>query len=90
MRTDQDGIWDSVDACDTHVPAATLSLAPTLTSGRLRRGYEGDDDGDGICDDLTRAGRLDECGVCIAGQPKCRSITILYDSVRSADRRGCV
>ncbi|MDA0940258.1 MAG: fibrobacter succinogenes major paralogous domain-containing protein [Bacteroidetes bacterium] len=88
--TDQDGIWDSVDAC-VDTGACNYSAEPTEPCayidvlGICGGGCEGDGDGDGICDDVdTCVGDLDECGVCNGPGPieiVIESITILYDSV---------
>ena len=70
VDTDQDGIWDSVDACvDTdacnYAADPTESCAYIDVLGICGGGCEGDGDGDGICDDIdTCVGDLDECGVC--------------------------
>jgi uncharacterized protein (TIGR02145 family) len=88
--TDQDGIWDSVDACvDTgacnYAASPTEACAYIDVLGICGGGCEGDGDGDGICDDVdTCVGDLDECGVCNGPGPTeivIESITILYDSV---------
>ncbi|MDA0939542.1 MAG: fibrobacter succinogenes major paralogous domain-containing protein [Bacteroidetes bacterium] len=88
--TDQDGIWDSVDACvDTgacnYAADPTESCAYIDVLGICGGGCEGDGDGDGVCDDVdTCVGDLDECGVCNGPGPTeivIESITILYDSV---------
>ena len=87
---DQDGIWDSVDAC-VDVSACNYAADPTEPCayidvlGICGGGCEGDGDGDGICDDVdTCVGDLDECGVCNGPGPTeivIEDITILYDSV---------
>ena len=88
--TDDDGIWDSQDACidlaacnyadNPSEPCAYLDVL-----GACGGGCEGDGDGDGICDDVdTCVGELDECGVCNGPGPTevvIEDITILYDSV---------
>ena len=88
--TDQDGIWDSVDAClDTgacnYAASPTEACAYIDVLGICGGGCEGDGDGDGICDDVdTCVGDLDECGVCNGPGPTeivIEDITILYDSV---------
>ena len=88
--TDQDGIWDSVDACvDTgacnYAAEPTESCAYIDVLGICGGGCEGDGDGDGICDDVdTCVGVLDECGVCNGPGPTeivIEDISILYDSV---------
>jgi uncharacterized protein (TIGR02145 family) len=88
--TDQDGIWDSVDACvDTgacnYAADPTESCAYIDVLGICGGGCEGDGDGDGICDDVdTCVGDLDECGVCNGPGPTeivIEDINILYDSV---------
>jgi uncharacterized protein (TIGR02145 family) len=88
--TDQDGIWDSVDACvDTgacnYAANPTESCAYIDVLGICGGGCEWDGDGDGICDDVdTCVGDLDECGVCNGPGPTeivIENITILYDSV---------
>ncbi|MGB1480766.1 MAG: fibrobacter succinogenes major paralogous domain-containing protein [Flavobacteriales bacterium] len=88
--SDQDGIWDSVDAC-VDTSACNYASDPTEPCayidvlGICGGGCEGDGDGDGICDDVdTCAGDLDECGVCNGPGPTeivIEDITILYDSV---------
>ena len=92
--TDQDGIWDSVDACvDTgacnYAADPTESCAYIDVLGICGGGCEGDGDGDGICDDVdTCVGDLDECGVCNGPGPTeivIEDITILYDSVYAAN-----
>ena len=55
--TDQDGIWDSVDAClDTgacnYAASPTEACAYIDVLGVCGGGCEGDIDGDGICDDV--------------------------------------
>ncbi|MDA0940177.1 MAG: fibrobacter succinogenes major paralogous domain-containing protein [Bacteroidetes bacterium] len=87
---DQDGIWDSVDAC-VDTGACNFAASPTESCayidvlGICGGGCEGDGDGDGICDDVdTCVGDLDECGVCNGPGPTeivIEDITILYDSV---------
>ncbi|MDA0940910.1 MAG: fibrobacter succinogenes major paralogous domain-containing protein [Bacteroidetes bacterium] len=88
--SDQDGTWDSVDACvDTgacnYAANPTEACAYIDVLGICGGGCEGDIDGDGICDDVdTCVGDLDECGVCNGPGPTeivIESITILYDSV---------
>jgi uncharacterized protein (TIGR02145 family) len=88
--TDDDGIWDSQDACidleacnyanDPSEPCAYLDVL-----GACGGGCEGDGDGDGICDDEDDCvGVVDECGVCNGPGPTevvIEGITILYDSV---------
>ena len=87
---DQDGIWDSVDACvDTgscnYAANPTEPCAYIDVLGICGGGCDGDGDGDGICDDVdTCVGQLDECGVCNGPGPTeivIDAITILYDSV---------
>ena len=88
--TDQDGIWDSVDAC-VDTGACNYAADPTEPCayidvlGICGGGCEGDGDGDGICDDVdTCVGDLDECGVCNGPGPTeivIEDISILYDSV---------
>lgn len=87
---DQDGVWDSVDDClDTS--ACNYTVNPTENCayidvlGVCGGGCNGDEDGDGICDDVDPCfGQLDECGICNGPGPSAisiESITILYDSV---------
>ena len=87
---DQDGIWDSVDACvDTgscnYAANPTEPCAYIDVLGICGGDCDGDGDGDGICDDVdTCVGQLDECGVCNGPGPTeivIDAITILYDSV---------
>ena len=67
VDSDQDGIWDSVDACvDTdacnYAADPTESCAYIDVLGDCGGGCEGDGDGDGICDDEDDCvGVLDEC-----------------------------
>jgi len=91
---DQDGIWDSVDACvDTgscnYATNPTEPCAYIDVLGICGGGCVGDGDGDGICDDVdTCMGDLDECGVCNGPGPTeivIEDITILYDSVYAAN-----
>ena len=87
---DDDGIWDSQDAC-TDLEACNYANEPSEPCayldvlGECGGGCEGDGDGDGICDDVDDCvGVVDECGVCNGPGPTevvIEDITILYDSV---------
>ena len=90
VDSDQDGIWDSVDACvDTdacnYAADPTESCAYSDVLGICGGGCEGDGDEDGICDDVdTCVGELDECGVCNGPGPTeivIDQIITTYDSV---------
>ena len=87
---DLDGVWDSGDDCvDTNAcnyandPSEPCAYIDVL--GVCGGGCEGDEDNDGICDDIdTCIGVEDECGVCNGPGPTevvIDDITILYDSV---------
>ena len=87
---DLDGVWDSGDDCvDTNAcnyandPSEPCAYIDVL--GVCGGGCEGDEDNDGICDDIdTCIGVEDECGVCNGPGPTevvIEDITILFDSV---------
>jgi uncharacterized protein (TIGR02145 family) len=88
--TDDDGIWDSQDAC-IDLEACNYAVSPTEPCafidvlGECGGGCEGDGDGDGICDDEDDCvGVVDECGVCNGPGPTevvIEDIVITYDSV---------
>ena len=90
VDVDEDGVWDSEDAC-LDASACNYLASPTEPCsyldalGECGGACEGDGDGDGICDDVdTCVGELDECGVCNGTGPTevvIEDITILYDSV---------
>ena len=87
---DLDGIWDSSDVC-VDLEACNYSAEPSEPCayidvlGVCGGGCEGDEDDDGICDDVDPCiGVIDECGVCNGPGPTevvIENITILYDSV---------
>ena len=87
---DLDGVWDSGDDCvDTNAcnyandPSEPCAYIDVL--GVCGGGCEGDEDSDGICDDIdTCIGVEDECGVCNGPGPTevvIEDILITYDSV---------
>ena len=87
---DLDGVWDSGDDCvDTNAcnyandPSEPCAYIDVL--GVCGGGCEGDEDNDGICDDIdTCIGVEDECGVCNGPGPTevvIDDILITYDSV---------
>jgi hypothetical protein len=90
---DDDGIWDSQDAC---IDLSACNFASTENEpcawtdaiGVCGGSCLGDGDADGICDDVDDCvGAVDECGVCNGSGPiemVIESITILYDSVYAA------
>jgi hypothetical protein len=88
--TDDDGIWDSQDAC-IDLGACNYAASPTEPCafidvlGECGGGCEGDGDGDGICDDEDDCvGVVDECGVCNGPGPSSvliEDIVTVYDSV---------
>ena len=87
---DLDGVWDSGDDCvdtnacnyanDPSEPCAYIDVLSVCGGG-----CEGDEDNDGICDDVdTCVGDLDECGVCNGPGPTeivIDEIVVTYDSV---------
>ena len=87
---DLDGIWDSSDVC-VDLEACNYSAEPSEPCayidvlGVCGGGCEGDEDDDGICDDVDPCiGVIDECGVCNGPGPTevvIENITILYGSV---------
>jgi hypothetical protein len=91
--SDDDGIWDSLDAC-TDSSACNYAESPSVPCAWLDAiqicggDCEGDEDADGICDDEDNCvGVIDECGICNGPGPTemvIESITILYDSVYAA------
>ena len=91
--SDDDGIWDSLDAC-TDSSACNYADSPSVPCAWLDAiqicggDCEGDEDADGICDDEDVCiGIIDECGICNGPGPTemvIDSITILYDSVYAA------
>jgi uncharacterized protein (TIGR02145 family) len=87
---DLDGVWDSGDDCvDTNAcnyandPSEPCAYIDVL--GVCGGGCEGDEDADGICDDIdTCIGVEDECGVCNGPGPTeivIDQIITTYDSV---------
>ena len=90
VDVDDDGTWDSQDSC-TDLEACNYAASPSGPCvyldvlGICGGDCEGDEDSDGICDDLDDCvGVVDECGVCNGPGPTevvIEDITILYDSV---------
>ena len=88
--TDVDGVWDSADDC-VDPEACNYTANPTEPCLYIDAldvcggACEGDEDGDGICDDVdTCVGTLDECGVCNGPGPTeivIDEIITTYDSI---------
>ena len=88
--TDVDGVWDSADDC-VDPEACNYTANPTETCLYIDAldvcggACEGDEDGDGICDDVdTCVGIEDECGECNGPGPTeivIDEIITTYDSI---------